>query len=86
LKIVRFDVKGAEKPGVIDDAGNIRDISSYIDDWSYKTLNSATLDELYGCDLLAYPLILKETRLGAPVDRVGKIVGCVCPHLWQTRC
>jgi len=80
LKIVRFGNSGAEKPGVIDDAGNIRDISTFIDDWSYKTLNRGTFGELARHDLSAYPLAPHNSRLGAPVDRVGKIVGCALTY------
>ncbi|MFT5074241.1 MAG: 2-keto-4-pentenoate hydratase/2-oxohepta-3-ene-1,7-dioic acid hydratase in catechol pathway [Patiriisocius sp.] len=80
MKIVRFGAKGVEKPGVIDNAGNIRDISAFIDDWSYKTLNRAIFGELARHDLSAYPLVPNDTRLGAPVERVGKIVGCALTY------
>tara|TARA_B110000902_G_scaffold99433_1_gene117545 strand:- start:2367 stop:3224 length:858 start_codon:yes stop_codon:yes gene_type:complete len=80
LKIVRFGAKGVEKPGVIDNAGNIRDISAFVDDWSYKTLNRAIFGELARHDLSAYPLAPNDTRLGAPVERVGKIVGCALTY------
>jgi 2-keto-4-pentenoate hydratase/2-oxohepta-3-ene-1,7-dioic acid hydratase in catechol pathway len=80
LKIVRFGPKGEEKPGVIDDEGNIRDISTYIDDWSYKTLNKEILDEVSRSDISTYPLAPKESRLGAPIDRVGKIIGCALTY------
>ena len=80
MKIVRFGPKGEEKPGVIDDEGNIRDISTYIDDWSYKTLNKEILDEVSRSDISTYPLAPKESRLGAPIDRVGKIIGCALTY------
>ena len=80
MKIVRFGPRGAEKPGVIDDKGDIRNLSAYIDDWSYKTLNKETLEEISASDLSAYPLAPKGSRLGAPIDRVGKIVGCALTY------
>jgi 2-keto-4-pentenoate hydratase/2-oxohepta-3-ene-1,7-dioic acid hydratase in catechol pathway len=80
LKLVRFGEKGAEKPGVIDATGEIRDLSNYIDDWSYKTLNHETLNDLKNRDLTEFPTVLPTTRLGAPIDRVGKIVGCALTY------
>jgi 2-keto-4-pentenoate hydratase/2-oxohepta-3-ene-1,7-dioic acid hydratase in catechol pathway len=80
LKLVRFGEKGAEKPGVIDPTGGIRDLSNYIDDWSYKTLNHKTLDDLKNRDLTEFATVSPDTRLGAPIDRVGKIVGCALTY------
>ena len=80
MKIVRFGPKGSEKPGVLDSAGEIRDVSSFVDDWSYKTLNKETFAELAKRDINTFPVVSSDTRLGAPVDRVGKIVGCALTY------
>jgi len=80
LKLIRFGKKGAEKPGIIDLTGKFRDLSNYIDDWSYKTLNHDTLNDLKNRDLTQFPIISSEVRLAAPVDRVGKIVGCALTY------
>ena len=80
MKLVRFGEKGAEKPGVIDSTGEIRDLSNYIDDWSYKTLNHKILNDLKNRDLTEFPTVSPATRLGAPIDRVGKIVGCALTY------
>mgnify|MGYP001194425219 FL=1 len=80
MKLVRFGEKGAEKPGVIDSTGEIRDLSNYIDDWSYKTLNHNTLNDLKNRDLTEFPTVSPDARLGAPIDRVGKIVACALTY------
>jgi len=80
VKIVRFGPKGSEKPGVLDSAGEIRDVSSFVDDWSYKTLNKETFAKLAKRDINTFPVLSSDTRLGAPVDRVGKIVGCALTY------
>ena len=80
MKIVRFGPRGAEKPGVIDDKGDIRNLSAYIDDWSYKTLNKETLEEISASVLSACPWAPKGSRLRAPIVRVGKIVGCALTY------
>jgi hypothetical protein len=74
LTLVRFGKKGAEKPGVIDPSGDIRDLSNYIEDWSYKTLNHKTLNDLKSSDLTEFPAVSSEARPDTPIDQVGKIV------------
>lgn len=80
MKLVRFDESGAEKPGLIDDHGAIRDLSAIIEDWSYKTLNRETLNKVAALKRQSLPLAPAGVRLAAPVYRVGKIVGCALTY------
>ena len=80
MKLVRFGNIHQEKPGIIDSEGDIRDLSDRIDDWSYKTLCREILEEFISLDLNQFPVIDSNTRLGAPVNRVGKIVGCALTY------
>ncbi len=80
MKLVRFGECGAEKPGLIDDNGAIRDLSAIIEDWSYKTLNRATLNKVAALKRQSLPLAPAGVRLAAPVYRVGKIVGCALTY------
>jgi 2-keto-4-pentenoate hydratase/2-oxohepta-3-ene-1,7-dioic acid hydratase in catechol pathway len=80
MKLVRFGDCGAEKPGLVDGDGCIRDISSVISDWSYKTLNRATLEQVASISMADFPVVAADVRLAAPVDRVGKIVGCALTY------
>ena len=41
MKLIRFGLKGQEKPGVIDAQGVIRDVSSRIADWTGDTIGNA---------------------------------------------
>jgi 2-keto-4-pentenoate hydratase/2-oxohepta-3-ene-1,7-dioic acid hydratase in catechol pathway len=61
---------GAEKPGVLDSAGRIRDLSGVIPD-----LAGAVLADLPHVDPESLPLVPGNPRLGAPVGQVGKFIG-----------
>ena len=80
MKLVRFGECGAEKPGLIDDHGAIRDLCAIIEDWSYKTLNRETLNKVAALKRQSLPLAPAGVRLAAPVYRVGKIVGCALTY------
>jgi 2-keto-4-pentenoate hydratase/2-oxohepta-3-ene-1,7-dioic acid hydratase in catechol pathway len=75
MKLVRYGNPGEEKPGIVDEQGNIRDLSSYISDFNPQSLGNneliASLREL-GTDQL--PLVRKGTRLGACIGAPGKVI------------
>ena len=74
MKLVRFGAAGDEKPGVIDEHGNLRDLSEYIDDISAQNLSDEKLSELSKINLNTLPIMDKSTRLGACVSGVGKFI------------
>ncbi len=67
MKLVRFGSFGAEKPGIIDAEGRIRDLSSIVEDIAGETLSDAGLARLAALDLAALPPVADDVRLGAPV-------------------
>ncbi len=67
MKLVRFGAVGAEKPGIVDGQGRIRDLSAHIPDLAGAHLGAASLDKLRALDLSALPLAPDGVRLGAPV-------------------
>ncbi len=69
MKLVRFGNAGAEKPGLVDANGKIRDLSAHLPDISGATLGNETLDRLRALDPASLPLALEGVRLGAPVSR-----------------
>ena len=76
MKLVRWGSKGAEKPGVIDSEGRVRDLSGVTPDVAGKRLGAAALREIAALDPTTLPLVPANTRLGPCVGGVGKIV-CV---------
>jgi 2-keto-4-pentenoate hydratase/2-oxohepta-3-ene-1,7-dioic acid hydratase in catechol pathway len=67
MKLVRFGQPGAEKPGLIDKQGTIRDLSGHIADFTGANLLPAALDRLRGIDPASLPAAPAGVRLGAPV-------------------
>lgn len=73
MKFVRFGPLDQEKPGCIDDAGNIRDISSIAPDLTGDTA-ATFIDALREADLSLFPVVKKECRRGACIAQSGKFV------------
>ncbi|MEO1990232.1 MAG: fumarylacetoacetate hydrolase family protein [Martelella sp.] len=76
MKLVRYGEKGAEKPGVLDADGAIRDLSGVIGDISSETLSPELLARLSGLDPETLPPVDGSPRYGAPVGKIGKFI-CV---------
>lgn len=74
MKLVRFGDKGAEKPGLVDGEGRIRDLSAHVQDFIGEGLSPATLQRLAGLDPASLPLVPEGVRLGSPVARVGNFI------------
>lgn len=74
MKLLRFGPTGQEKPGLMDDAGHIRDLSGVVDDIAGEVLNDAALEVLRSVDIAGLPLVPADTRLGPCVGNVGKFI------------
>ncbi len=74
MKLLRYGPTGAEKPGVLDPQGTIRDLSAHVPDIDGATLAPAKLEELAALDTASLPAVDGNTRLGPPVARVGKLL------------
>ena len=70
MKLVRFGKPGAEKPGLVDQTGTIRDLSAHVKDINGDTLAAASLAKLKALDPKSLPEAPKGVRLGAPVGNV----------------
>jgi 2,4-diketo-3-deoxy-L-fuconate hydrolase len=76
MKLVRYGAHGSEKPGLIDSAGALRDLSQVVADIDPYVLNHASLKRLAGIDPATLPKVEGSQRYGAPVAPVGKLI-CV---------
>lgn len=76
MKLVRFGNVGREKPGLLDAAGALRDLSGVVDDIAGEVLTARGLARLRALDAQRLPAVAGSPRLGAPVGRVGKMI-CV---------
>ena len=75
MKLVRFGAPGAEKPGVLNAKGLIRDLSGEIGDLAGDALGRASLDRLKAIDPETLPLVEGNPRLGPPIGVVPKFLG-----------
>lgn len=73
MKLCRYGAKGAEKPGIIDDEGRIRDLSGRVADIDAEMLASGYA-ALAGLDLAALPVVDGEPRFGVPVAGTRKFI------------
>ncbi|EKF44569.1 5-oxopent-3-ene-1,2,5-tricarboxylate decarboxylase [Nitratireductor indicus C115] len=74
MKLLRYGEPGAEKPGMLDAGGRIRDLSGVIGDIDGKAIAPASLQKLAALDPASLPLVDGEPRLGPCVAGVGKFV------------
>ncbi len=70
MKLVRFGPVGNEKPGLVDVAGKIRDLSGHIDDISGEALSKETIARLAEINPDSLPEVPEGVRLGPPVANV----------------
>src|SRR5579863_1972796 len=74
MKLLRYGQAGAEKPGLIDRDGKIRDLSGAIRDLDGEALSPVALDRLRRLDPGTLPLVSGSPRLGPCVAQVPKFV------------
>jgi 2,4-diketo-3-deoxy-L-fuconate hydrolase len=74
MKLVRWGRAGAEKPGLIDGEGRLRDLSRAIRDITPDALTPAGLDRLREVKADRLPMVKGRPRLGCPLAGIGKIV------------
>jgi 2-keto-4-pentenoate hydratase/2-oxohepta-3-ene-1,7-dioic acid hydratase in catechol pathway len=74
MKLVRFGQRGQEKPGLVDGAGAIRDLSAHLPDITGDALAPASLAKLAALDPNSLPLAPQGVRLGAPVARAWNFI------------
>lgn len=74
MKLLRFGPEGAEKPGLLDADGKIRDLSALIPDVAGAALSDAALEKIRAIDPSTLPLVEGNPRLGACVGQVGKFI------------
>ncbi len=74
MKIVRYGPAGKEKPGLIDGAGQLRDLSSHLHDWDGAALSPASLNKIARIKPEVHPAVRGKPRLGCPIAKVGKLI------------
>lgn len=74
MKLLRYGAKGAEKPGMLDARGQVRDLSAVLPDIGAATLTPAGLAPLRALDPASLPLVDRPGRLAPPWSGMGKFI------------
>jgi 2,4-didehydro-3-deoxy-L-rhamnonate hydrolase len=74
MKLVRYGAAGKEKPGLIDAAGKLRDLSKHVKDFDGAAISPAALAKIAKIKTDTLPLVKGKPRMGSPVANVGKFI------------
>ena len=74
MKLVRYGQPGQEKPGILDKAGTVRDLSKAIRDIDGAFLAEGGLAEIAKLDIELLPKVPDGTRFGSPVANVRNFI------------
>ncbi|SEN34701.1 fumarylacetoacetate hydrolase family protein [Palleronia pelagia] len=67
MKLLRFGPKGAEKPGLLDDDGQVRDLSGKVDELAGDGVSLDALEKIRGIDPSSLPVVSDPGRIGSPL-------------------
>lgn len=74
MKLVRYGAPGAEAPGLIDDQGQLRDLSGHVADLGGDVLSDAGLDKIRALDVSTLNQVEGSPRMGPCVAGIGKFI------------
>ncbi len=74
MKLVRYGRPGAEKPGLVDVDGTLRDLTKVVDDITPDLLTQTSLRRLRAVKTAKLPIVRGRPRLGCPLAGIGKMV------------
>ncbi len=76
MKLLRYGPAGAEKPGLLDADGTIRDLSGHVADIDGDAISPEGLQRLSALDPASLPAVPGTPRLGPCVGGISKLI-CV---------
>ena len=74
MKLLRYGPAGQEKPGILDAAGAIRDLSGVIPDITGDVLSPAALAKIAALDVNSLPKVAGNPRIGSPVTGMKNLI------------
>jgi ureidoglycolate lyase len=74
MKLLRYGPAGQEKPGILDAAGAIRDLSGIVPDITGDVLSPAALAKIAAVDVTSLPKLAGNPRLGPPVTGMKNLI------------
>ena len=74
MKLLRYGQPGKEKPALLDNSNQLRDLSAVIPDIISEALTPDSLKRIAALDPSSLPLVSGQHRIGPCVARVGKFI------------
>ena len=74
MKLLRWGEPGEEAPGIIDEEGNIRDLSHHVHDIDSYFFESGSLEIVKELEITELPLLTHNPRIGPCVGDIGKFM------------
>jgi 2-keto-4-pentenoate hydratase/2-oxohepta-3-ene-1,7-dioic acid hydratase in catechol pathway len=74
MKLLRYGPVGAEKPGILDARGHLRDLSAHVPDIAGAVLTPEGLEGLRALNPESLPVVTGSPRLGPCVGGTGKFI------------
>ena len=74
MKLLRYGPAGQEKPGILDAAGAVRDLSGVVPDITGDALSPAALAKIAAVDVNSLPKVAGNPRLGSPVTGMKNLI------------
>ena len=76
MKTLRYRIGNEVKPGILDQEGNIRDVSSLVKDWDNKNVTISKLNEVKKIDPTSLPLVENSDGYAPCVckESIGKFI------------
>jgi 2-keto-4-pentenoate hydratase/2-oxohepta-3-ene-1,7-dioic acid hydratase in catechol pathway len=74
MKLVRFGKAGQEKPGIVDETGTIRDLSSIVSDFTPDRMTHDLIAQLASTDISSLPAVEAGVRMGPPLKTTGHFI------------
>jgi 2-keto-4-pentenoate hydratase/2-oxohepta-3-ene-1,7-dioic acid hydratase in catechol pathway len=74
MRLVRYGAKGAEKPGLLDASGQLRDLSGEVEEFHPHLMTLDLTSRLSRLDAAKLPAVGGTPRLGSPLKRPGHFI------------
>ncbi|HEU0066673.1 MAG TPA: fumarylacetoacetate hydrolase family protein [Sphingomonas sp.] len=74
MKLCRYGPRGAEKPGLVDQDGRIRDLSAHVADLTPADVTLDAIARFKAIDPATLPVVEGSPRYGVPVAGIGKFI------------
>ncbi len=74
MKLLRYGSPGAEKPGLLDGEGGLRDLSGQVPDIDGAALGAGLVESVRGLDIDDLPRVAGSPRIGPCITGVGKFM------------